>query len=165
MAEAIINNVRKTVIREKLTDPRFYEEMSKLLQDLIKQARDDAVAYEQFLKDAEALVQRLAHKHSVAGVPAELHGHPEAIVLYRNLPVFLPGSPLMVREEGPEDREQRAALALKIDQAMRESAPAGWKGDAAREAQVLNALFPIMGRDREATRAIFEVIKQQAGYA
>ena len=71
----------------------------------------------------------------------------------------------MVREEGPEDREQRAALALRIDQAMRESAPAGWKGDAAREAQVLNALFPIMGRDREATRAIFEVIKQQAGYA
>ena len=26
---------------------------------------------------------------------------------------------------------------------MRERAPAGWKGDQAREAQVLNALFPI----------------------
>ena len=164
VAEAIINNVRKTVIREKLTDPRFYEEMSKLLQDLIKQARDDAVAYEQFLKDAEALVQRLAQKHSVAGVPAVLHGHPEAMVLYRNLPVFAPGSATVAREESPEEREQRAALALKIDQAMRESAPAGWKGDPAREAQVLNALFPIMGRDRDATRAIFEVIKQQAGY-
>jgi hypothetical protein len=30
---------------------------------------------------------------------------------------------------------------------------------------VLNALFPIMCRDRAATRAIFEIIKQQAGYA
>jgi type I restriction enzyme R subunit len=75
IAEGIINNVRKTIIREQLTDPRFYEEMSKLLEDLIKQSRDDAAAYEQFLRDAEALVKQLAQKHNVAGVPAVLHGH------------------------------------------------------------------------------------------
>ena len=60
--------------------------------------------------------------------------------------------------------EDQAALALKIDRAMRERAPAGWYGDQAREAQILNALFPLMGRDREATRAIFEIIKHQPGY-
>lgn len=160
IAEGIINNVRKTIIREQLTDPRFYEEMSKLLQDLIKQSRDDAAAYEQFLKDAEALVRRLAQKHNVAGMPAILHGHPAAIVVYRNLPAAPSGS----GGQGTQEQEQRAALALRIDQAMREQAPAGWKGDPAREAQVLNALFPIMGRDRDATRAIFEIIKQQAAY-
>ena len=138
--------------------------MSKLLQDLIKQSRDDAAAYEQFLKAAEALVKRLAGKHSVAGVPAILHGHPEAIVLYRNLPVFSPGGQASARQEAPDEHEARAALALRIDQAMRERAPAGWRGDQAREARVLDALFHLMGRDREATRAIFEVIKQQAGY-
>nr|MBA3970400.1 hypothetical protein [Gemmatimonadota bacterium] len=47
---------------------------------------------------------------------------------------------------------------------VRESAPAGWKGDQAREAQVLNALYPILDRDREATRALFEIIKNQPGY-
>src|SRR5204862_2799745 len=86
IAEVIINNVRKTIIGEQLTDPKFYEEVSKLLEDLIKQSRQDAAGYEQFLKDAEALVRRLGQKHSVSGVPAVLHGHPEAIVLYRNLP-------------------------------------------------------------------------------
>jgi type I restriction enzyme R subunit len=35
IAEGIINNVRKTIIREQLTDPKFYEEMSMLLEDLI----------------------------------------------------------------------------------------------------------------------------------
>ena len=40
IAEGIINNVRKTIIRDQLTDPRFYEQMSKLLDDLIKQSRD-----------------------------------------------------------------------------------------------------------------------------
>ena len=39
IAEGIINNVRKTIIRDQLTDPRFYEQMSKLLDDLIKQTR------------------------------------------------------------------------------------------------------------------------------
>jgi type I restriction enzyme R subunit len=47
---------------------------------------------------------------------------------------------------------------------MREKAPAGFRGDDAREKQVLNALFPIMSRDREATQAIFEIIKNQPGY-
>ena len=37
IAEGIINNVRKTIIRDQLTDPRFYAEMSALLEDLIQQ--------------------------------------------------------------------------------------------------------------------------------
>ena len=70
IAEGIINNVRKTIIREQLTDPRFYEQMSKLLADLIKQTRADATAYEEFLQKAEALVKRLAAKQTDEGVPA-----------------------------------------------------------------------------------------------
>jgi hypothetical protein len=58
----------------------------------------------------------------------------------------------------------KAKVALEIDLTMRERAPAGWKGDDTREKQVLNALFPIMARDRTATQAIFEIIKNQPGY-
>jgi type I restriction enzyme R subunit len=159
IAEGIINNVRKTIIREQLTDPRFYEEMSKLLEDLIQQSRDDAAAYEQFLKDAEALVKRLAQKHN-GSHPAVLNAHPAAIVLFNNL-ASVPATSFQC----PADEEAKAQVALALDQAMREHAPAGWRGDETREKQVLNALFPIMARDRDATRAIFEIIKQQPGYA
>ena len=55
-------------------------------------------------------------------------------------------------------------MAFEIDRVMRERAPAGWKGDQAREAQVLNALFPLLDRNREATCALFELIKNQPGY-
>ena len=164
IAEGIINNVRKTIIRDQLTDPRFYAEMSKLLDDLIKQSRVDAAAYEAFLKNAEELVKRMAKKDTVAGVPAVLHGRPEAIVLFNNLPEILVGGASVLSEENPLEKEQRAALALKLDQAMREHAPAGWKGNDTREKQVLNALFPIMSRDRKSTLAIFEIIKHQPGY-
>jgi len=159
IAEGIINNVRKTIIREQLTDPRFYERMSALLDDLIKQSRADAAAYEEFLRKAEALVKRLAARQPEAGIPAILHGKHEAIVLFNNL-----GSIPATTFQCPATDDDKAHLALRIDLAVRERAPAGWKGDQTREAQVLNALFPILDRDREATKAIFEIIKNQPGY-
>ena len=159
IAEGIINNVRKTIIRDQLTDPKFYAEMSKLLDDLITQSRADTTAYEAFLKKAEELVKRLAKKTQTAGLPAMLYGNSEAIVLFTNLDSISATS-----FQCPADADEKAKLALALDQAMREKAPAGWKGDDTREKQVLNALFPIMSRDREATQAIFDIIKNQRGY-
>jgi len=167
IAEGIINNVRKTIIRDQLTDPRFYEQMSKLLDDLIKQNRSDAAAYEEFLHNAEALVKRLAVNEPDKNVPAALHGKREASVIYNNLQRILATgrtSAAGVAETHPEYGDERLRLSLEIDRVMRERAPAGWKGDQAREAQVLNALFPLLDRNREATLALFELVKNQPGY-
>jgi type I restriction enzyme R subunit len=159
IAEGIINNVRKTIIRDQLTDPKFYDEMSKLLDDLIKQKRDDTASYEQFLKNAEALIQQLGRKQPNADVPAVLHGNLEAIVLFNNL-ATIPSTTFQC----PTDESEKAELALQLDRTVRERAPADWKGDETREKVVLNAIFPIMSRDRPATLAIFDIIKNQDGY-
>ncbi len=159
IAEGIINNVRKTIIRDQLTDPKFYEQMSKLLDDLIKQSRADTAAYEEFLRKAESLVNRLAAKHPEAGIPSQLHGKHEATVIFNNL-----GTIKATNFQCPTNDDEKAELAIQIDLAVRENAPAGWKGDQARESQVLNALFPILKRDREATKALFDIIKNQQGY-
>jgi type I restriction enzyme R subunit len=168
IAEGIINNIRKTIIREQLTDPRFYERMSQLLDDLIQQSRADAAAYEAFLKKAEELVKRLDSKQSDGDIPAALHGKREATVIYYNLPrILAAGSQALdrrVAEESAEYGDRLLHLALEIDRVMHERAPAGWKGDQAREAQVLNALFPLLDRNREATLALFELVKSQPGY-
>ncbi|MGE3492631.1 MAG: type I restriction endonuclease subunit R, partial [Vicinamibacterales bacterium] len=170
IAEGIINNVRKTIIRDQLTDPRFYDQMSLLLDDLIQQSRVDTAAYEEFLRKAEALVRRLASRQPDAGLPAALHGKHEAAVIYNNLPAilaaganeaFMAAEP---RQDFGELQDDRVVLALDIDRTMRERAPAGWKGDQAREAQVLNALFPLMNRNRAATLALFTLVKNQPGY-
>ena len=167
IAEGIINNVRKTIVRNQLTDPQFYEQMSKLLDDLIKQSRQDAVAYEEFLRKAEDLVKRLAARQPEDGVPAALHGKWEATVIYNNLPEILAAGRARadgLAEERAEDGNEHLSLALKIDEVMRQQAPAGWRGDQAKEAQVLNALFPLLHRNRDATRALFELVKNQPGY-
>ena len=158
VAEGIINNVRKTIVRDQLTDPRFYEQMSKLLDDLIKQRRDDTESYEEFLRKAEALVKQMTGQASTGEYPSVLNGHTLAAVLFNNL-ASIPANSFRC----PEDSDEKANLALEIERAMREKAPAGWKGDDPREKQVLNALFPLLERDQEATQAIFEIIKNQPG--
>ena len=101
--------------------------------------QNEKLSYEQFLQDAEALIMRLARKQPTANVPAALHGKAEAIVLFNNLSTIA-----ATTFQCPTDEEEKATLALELDQAMRERAPAGWKGDETREKQVLNALFPLL---------------------
>jgi type I restriction enzyme, R subunit len=163
VAEGIINNVRKTVIRDQLTDPRFYAEISTLLEDLIAQKRQGTVSYEEFLKRAEALVQRMAKKTGGTH-PLSLHGRPEAIVVFNNLADIVDKGTLA--EDGPGDIEKRAVLALDIDRAIREHAPSGWKEDAEgpKGKQVLEAIYPLLNFDQAATLALFEIIKKQPGY-
>jgi type I restriction enzyme R subunit len=120
-----------------------------------------------FLRKAESLVKRLAAKQPAEGVPAALHGKREATVIYNNLPRILAAGRAgveRVAESSSEYEAERVRLALEIDRVMRERAPAGFRGDQAREAQVLNALFPLLNRDREATFALFELVKNQPGY-
>ncbi len=167
VAESIINNVRKTIIRDQLTDPRFYAEMSLLLDDLIKQSRIDTAAYEKFLREAEALVRRIAERGYAEGVPAVLHGNEEATVIFRNLPNILAQAGVAgfaVREGGASEATAMAQLAIRIDQAMLDHAPAGWRGDQAREAEVQNTLNRLVNYDRAATIALFDLIKKQSAY-
>ena len=105
------------------------------------------------------MIKQLGRKQPTAGIPAQLHGKTEATVLYNNLPE-LPASTFQY----PTVEEERANLALKLDRVIRESAPAGWYGDDTREKQILNAIYPILARDRAATEAIFKIIKEQRGY-
>ncbi|GAA0542661.1 type I restriction endonuclease subunit R [Chitinophaga japonensis] len=166
IAEGIINNVRQTIIRERLTDPRFYEEMSKLLDDLIRQKREETEDYEAFLRNAEELARKMAKGQHSEDVPGRLRGKPEAIVIYNNLPNILSANAdsSQVADPGTVYGDKFIPLALEIDRVMRERAPAGWRGDDTREREVLNALFPVLNRDRGATEALFELLKNMKGY-
>jgi type I restriction enzyme, R subunit len=166
IAEGIINNIRQTIIRDQLTDPRFYAEMSKLLDDLIAMKRTETDEYKKFLEKAEELAKRMAKGQNTTNVPSELQGKPEAQVIYNNLPGILSAEDVatIFAEDRPEYGNAYLRLAIEIDKVMKERAPAGWRGDDARETQVLNALFPIMNRNRAHTKALFDLLMNMRGY-
>ena len=104
-------------------------------------------------------MRKLANKTPPDDVPASLHGNAEAAVLYNNLD-SIPATHFQY----PTVNEDKAALALKLDWMVRERAPAGWKGDETRERMVQNAIYPLLDKDRQATEALFDIIKNQPGY-
>ena len=117
------------------------------------------------MNKAEQLAWKTAQGRNTSNVPLALQGNPEAIVIYNNLPdIMAKGTVSGVAESEAPYGNEYVDLALEIDRVMRKKAPAGWRGDDTRENQVLNALFPVMERDREATKALFELIKNMRSY-
>ena len=165
IAEGIINNIRKTIIRDQLTDPKFYEKMSKLLKDLIKLKEDITEKYEEFLKKAEELARKASEGQSQDEIPRELKGNREAAVIYNNLPNILHvQDPDEIDDVEPDFGDRIIRKTIQIDKAMRNKAPAGWRGDEAKEKQVKNALYDILGKDKDATYRLFDLIKNMNGY-
>lgn len=167
VAEGVINNIRKTIIQERLTDPRFFEEMSSLLDELISQSRADAKSYAEFLKQAEVLAKKLAaHASGGEQTPQALQGRPEAVVIYRNLPDILAKLPdaRHIGEEKIWHASELINMAAQIDAAMREAVPARWKGHEIKEREVRRTLLPLVGGNRSAMLRLFDLVRNQAGY-
>ena len=155
VADSIVNNLRKAVNDKKETDPRFYENMSRLLGDLLEQQRSGALAYEAFLKRMEELAQQIAAGSAAAvTLPARLKGKKLAAMIYHNLPGLRAQTFIC-----PEDAEARATLALDMEAALEKEAPGAWRGVPARENGVKALLYPFLQEDETATLALFELIK------
>jgi len=60
IAETIENNVRRTIIKEHLTDPAFYATISEQLQVIIAQLKAKAIAYEEYLQKIADLAKLVA---------------------------------------------------------------------------------------------------------
>jgi len=50
VAETITNNIRRTVIEKSPTNPKYFEKMSHLLSEVVKQLDQDSADYEELLK-------------------------------------------------------------------------------------------------------------------
>lgn len=56
-AEAIENNIRKKIVEKILINPKYYEKMSAILDELIKERRKGAIAYEKLLDHYRVLLK------------------------------------------------------------------------------------------------------------
>ncbi|MBF4296264.1 restriction endonuclease subunit R, partial [Vibrio anguillarum] len=59
MAETIENNVRKTIVDENPVNPKYYEQMSVLLDELIELRRQKAIEYQEYLEKIRELSRKV----------------------------------------------------------------------------------------------------------
>jgi type I restriction enzyme, R subunit len=87
-------------------------------------------------------------------------------VLYNNLVNIMQADEDLSHfaEPSPEYGDQRAQMALRLDIAIKSHAPSGWKGDEVKERVVLNTIHKTLGKTREVTLAVFDIVKNQPGY-
>jgi type I restriction enzyme R subunit len=64
VAETIINNVRKTIVDERAMNPKYYDKMSVLLDELIAQHKQSAADYAAYLDRLLALAAQLGKGQS-----------------------------------------------------------------------------------------------------
>lgn len=142
IAETIENNVRSKIVKEHLNDPAYFEKISKLLDEIIKQRKAKALDYEAYLKQVAELVQNLVQGKG-NNTPPRLDT-PGKRALYNNL----------------SDNEE---LALRIDAAVKASRPDAWRGIEPKEREIKRAIFAIL-QDKDEVERVFAIIKNQREY-
>lgn len=70
VAETIINNVRKTIVDERAMNPKYYDTMSRLLDALIEQRREEALDYAEYLERLLDLGAQVGNGDHAANYPA-----------------------------------------------------------------------------------------------
>lgn len=122
MAETIENNVRRKIVDENPVNPRYYEQMSVLLNELIEQRRQQALDYQEYLIKIRDLAKQVLQPASAndGRYPSSLDTQAKR-ALYDNLD----------NDEG---------LALKLDVTVKQTKQADWYGDRMKERQLANAV-------------------------
>lgn len=144
VAETIENNVRKLIIDEQPINPKYYEKMSELLDALIEKRKTDAVAYEEYLAEIVELAKKAKNPATGASYPAVLNTAAKR-ALYDNL-------------------GKNEALAVDLDQAVRNSSQDEWRNNPMKIKKVRIAIKAVLGGDEALTDKIFDLVKNQHDY-
>ena len=142
VAETIENNVRSKIIKDYLIDPAFFEEMSVLLNAIIKERKENALNYEDHLQKIAGLAKRL-HKGTADSTPKNLNT-PAQRVLYNNL-------------------GKNTDTALQVHDIIIKYRPDGWRDNDAKEKVIKSRLLEVL-KDVDEVERIFPIIKEQGEY-
>ncbi|GAA7742818.1 HsdR family type I site-specific deoxyribonuclease [Helicobacter pylori] len=123
MAESIANNTKKRIIEKEASDPKYYEKLSSLLNDLISQFREKKLTYLEYLQQIHDLAKQVIHKEN-KNYPKKINTN-ALKTLYDNL-------------------DENEALALETDACIRGNKKDGWVGHNQKEKNLKIALRKII---------------------
>ena len=142
-AETIENNVRRLIIDETPTNPKYYEKMSLLLDEIIALRKEQVTDYREYLRKIVELTKKVKDPSQSADYPRTINSGAKR-ALYDNL-------------------EQDESLVLAIDSDIRHSKPDGWRGSKIKERKVKYTIAKHI-EDDEKIEEIFEIVKNQGEY-
>ncbi|MBD1919785.1 HsdR family type I site-specific deoxyribonuclease [Microcoleus sp. FACHB-831] len=143
VAETIENNLRKVIIDQRPTNPKYFGKMSALLDELIQERKTAAQEYEDYLNKIVTLSRQVTQPATSTQYPPSLDSSAKR-ALYDNL-------------------DQNEALALAIDNEIRQTKKDAWRGNKIKEREVKNAIKKYLDSS-EKVDIIFDIVKNQSDY-
>ena len=143
VAETIENNVRKVINEENQTNPKYYEKMSKLLDELIQQRKQETIAYQNYLEQIKELANQVTDPASNTSYPSTINTKAKQ-ALYDNL-------------------GQNEELALLLDEAIRYKKLDGWRDGGIKEKKLRIEVNKLVN-DPQKTMELMDIIKAQREY-
>jgi type I restriction enzyme R subunit len=144
VAETITNNVRRLIIDERPMNPKYYDKMSELLEDLIEERRRGALEYKEFLEKLIAQAAQVAKGESDEVYPDWADTGAKRALIDFGLP--------------PD-------VAREVDRVVRETKPADWIGSRLKEKKVKQAIeHALSDQERERVGELLELVKARREY-
>jgi type I restriction enzyme R subunit len=143
VAETIENNMRRLIIDEMPTNPKYYEKMSTLLDELIKARKEETRNYKEYLAKIVELSKKVKNPAQSTTYPKSLNSNAKR-ALYDNL-------------------GQNEELTIALDDEIYHIKKDGWRGNTIKEREVKYAIRKHIDDDAEIDR-VFELVKNQSEY-
>lgn len=138
VAEVIENNVRSKIVEDHLLDPKYFDEMSVLLTELIEARKRASIIYQEYLRKMAGLI-RMVNKGKKDDVPKSLNTKGK-VALYHTL-------------DGDEQ------LTLVCEEAVQYAKQEGFRDNIMKQRKVKNAIKHVIKDDALAEK-IYQIIEQ-----
>ena len=144
VAETIANNIRKVIVDERATNPKYYDRMSTLLEAIIVDQKQKAVDYKRYLEQLLDLAKKVGTQQADVRYPYWANdGALRALVDF--------GFPAV-------------ELVLEVDGAVRSSKPDSWVGNRVKERKVRLAVMQVLPDDFDRLDELMELLKARYEY-
>jgi len=144
VAEAIENNVRRKIIEKQLANPRYYEKMSELLEELIRLRKEERVEYKEYLKQFVEFTKKVVDPETGESYPDSIVRSPAMRAFYDNF---------CKNEE----------FILCLNKLILKCKKDNWRGDKQKERALMGNIRTIVSSDAEVD-VIFAIVKEQREY-
>ncbi len=164
VAATVENNLRRLIVDEMAVNPKYYTEMSKLLDALIHQRKEEAIEYKKYLARIVELTKEATHPKTTR--------YPYAInsaarrALYDNLKehAYKLEEQLLKNKAADTAADTAETIALALDDAICSVKKADWRGNKFKEREVRNAIKSVLGDHEDLVEEFFEIVKAQHDY-
>lgn len=144
-AETIENNVRRLIIDEMPTNPKYYQRMSELLDELVKQRKREDIEYRAYLTKIIELTKQVKNPEQSAYYPTDINSKAKQ-ALYDNL-------------------GRNKVKALSVHESVMKYRQADWRGHYLKEKAIKIAIKKaLVGISEDELNNMLEIIKNQNEY-